>query len=145
MKTGKFEMIAAGVFFATLAGAAVAGLQYRNRFTVYNRKFDPEFVDEIEGRIEEIIHAGGDNAEDKGVELILKTGDDLITVHLGPAWYIKHQPEQLKEGDKVLIRGSKSVQNHKDVIIAEWLKRGNYMLRLRFENGHPLWNAWSKD
>lgn len=145
MKTGKIEMIATGLFFATLTGAAVIGLQYRNRHKVYNRKFDSESVDEFEGRIEEIIHAGGENGEDKGVELVLKTGDDLITVHLGPAWYINHQSERFKEGDKVIARGSKIVHNHQDIIIAEWLKYGNYMLRLRFKNGHPLWNAWSKD
>jgi hypothetical protein len=102
-------------------------------------------VDEIEGRVEEIIHAGGKNGEDKGVELVLKTDDELITVHLGPAWYISHQSEKYKEGDQVRVRGSRVFRNHQDIIIAEWLKHGNYKQRLRFDNGQPLWNAWSKD
>lgn len=145
MKTGKIEIIAGGVFLATLAGAALAGLQYRNKHRIYNRKFDPDRVKDFKGKIEEILYSNSDNGEDKGVELILKTGDDLLPVHLGPEWFIKHQREVFKKGDNIFVRGSVIDASDDEVIVAEWLKRGDYLLRLRFENGHPLWNAWMKE
>lgn len=145
MKTGKIELIAGGVFLATIAGAILAGLQYRNKHRIYNRKYDPDRVEEFKGKIEEIINLGADNDEDKGVELILMVGDKMLPVHLGPEWFIKHQREEFKIGDNVLVRGSIIEDNHEEVIVAEWLKRGDNLLRLRFENGHPLWNAWMKE
>lgn len=145
MRTGKIEMVAGGVILATLAGATIAGLQYRNRMKIYNRKFDPDAVEEFKGRVEEMLYSGGENGEDKGVELILRSGDELLSVHMGPAWYIKHQPEHFKVGDKVVVRGSKIMHNHDQIIIAEWVKKGDLTFRLRQENGHPAWSAWSKN
>ncbi|MGM0743823.1 hypothetical protein [Rhodohalobacter sp.] len=145
MKTGKIEIIAGGVFLATLAGATLAGLKYRNKHSAYHRKYDPDHVQEFKGKIEEIMHSGNENGEDKGVELILKTGDKLLPVHVGPEWFIEHQQEGFKIGDNILVKGSIIEDNHEDLIVAEWLKRGDYLLRLRFENGHPLWNAWMKE
>lgn len=145
MKTGKIELIAGSVFLATLAGATIAGLQYRKKHGIYNRKYNPERIEEFKGKIEEVLYSGNENGEDKGVELIVKTGDEFRQVHLGPEWYIKHQQKDFKKGDHIMVRGSVIEVNHEEIIIAEWLKRGDYLLRLRFENGHPLWNAWVKE
>ncbi|MDX1642093.1 MAG: hypothetical protein R3220_10370 [Balneolaceae bacterium] len=144
MKTTKTELLAGGVALATLAGVAYTGYQYRKHHRRYDRKFDPETVEDTTGVIEEVHYTGRENGEDRGVELILKSGEDLIPVHLGPAWFMDMQDGVIKKGDKITVKGSSVVHNHTPVIIAMELHYKDRVLRLRDPNGHPFWSAWDR-
>lgn len=140
----KNEVIAGGAALVTLAGAALAGYQYRSRHKAYHRDFDKETVVELAGKIADIRFSGKDNSESKGMELILQSDEKLIPVHLGPVWYMNMQRGKFKKGDVITVIGSRIVMNHKTAIIAQELKQGNKLLRLRDSNGHPLWMAWER-
>lgn len=140
----KNEMIAGGAALVTLAGVALAGYQYRNRHKGYYREFNLETVEELTGKIADIRFSGKDNSESKGMELILQSDEKLIPVHLGPAWFMNMQRGKFKKGDIVTVKGSRADLNHKSVLIAQELKQGNKLLRLRDENGHPHWIAWER-
>ena len=143
MNTGKREIVTGGVILATLAGAAVAGVQYRNRFRIYKREYDIKTVEEFTGKVEQIVNSDGENGQVKGVEIIVDTGEELRLVHLGPSWFIEHQQEKIKSGQKVTVKGSKIIHNNVPIVVAKWIKRGNEILKLRSEKGEPIWNAWT--
>lgn len=143
MNTGKKELVTGGVILATLAGAAVAGVQYRNRLRNYYREYDIKTVEEFSGKVEQIEASNGENGQVKGVEIIVDTGEEMRLVHLGPAWFIEHQQEKIKSGQKVIVKGSKIIHNNVPIVVAKWIKRGNEILKLRSEKGEPIWNAWT--
>jgi hypothetical protein len=144
MNTKQYEYIAGGLAAVTVAGAAIAALQYRKNHRMYNRKFDTSAIAEVNGKVEDVIYTGRTNGEDRGVELLLKTENDLLPVHLGPAWYLDRQLSRFNVGEKVSVRGARAKVNNQDVMIAEIVKRGGQSMRLRYENGHPVWSAWDK-
>ena len=73
----------------------------------YNRKYNAKTFTEIKGeitKIEQFVHVRG-MAE--GIQIMLKTGTDTISVHLGPKWFMDKQNTQLKfvTGDTVEVKG----------------------------------------
>jgi len=76
----------------------------------------------------------------QGIGLTLKTGSGTVTVHLGPQWYFERQGGLLiKAGDAVEVKGVKAVRMGQDVFIAGEVKKGGDVLKLRDEQGVPLW------
>jgi hypothetical protein len=65
-------------------------------------------------------------------------------VHLGPVWYIERQDMKIDPGDKVEITGSRIIFEGKPAIIATEVKNGAEILKLRDENGFPVWSGWRK-
>ena len=143
MRNNKLEMITGGAL-AAISGAALATYLYKSKHRTYKRKFDPSSVEEAEGRVVDILYSGRKNREDRGVELILETHDDLVSVHVGPAWYIDRQRYRFKPGDKIRVKGSRVHHNHNSVLIAETIFQGSMAARLRDAGGNPFWSAWSK-
>ena len=74
-----------------------------------------------------------------GVHVLLKTGQETIPVHLGPAWYIERLDMKLEKGDKVDVKGSRVTFNEKPAIIAAEVKKGQSALVLRDSSGIPVW------
>ncbi len=79
-----------------------------------------------------------------GVHLLVKLDKGEISVHLGPAWYIENQDVKIAAGDKVEIKGSKVSIGGKPILIAEELKKGDEVLRLRSADGVPFWSGWKR-
>lgn len=137
-------MVAGGVVFAALSGAALAAYQYRQKRNSYAKPFDESKVEEVTGVVSAIEYSDdGDGKENKrGVELLLKTDENEILVHMGPAWYIDNQHKKIEAGEKVTVRGSKLGKDSESLLIAEWIQTGKHMFRLRDSSGHPVWDAW---
>lgn len=138
----KNEVIAGSAALVTLAGVALAGYQYRARHKSYHRDFDPNTVEELTGKVSEVRFSGKDNSKNKSVELILQADEKLTPIHLGPAWFMNMQPGKFNKGSVITVKGSRVNLNNKSVLIAQELKQGNKVLRLRDSNGHPHWMAW---
>lgn len=79
-----------------------------------------------------------------GVHLIVKTEKETIDVHLGPGWYIENQDVKIMPADKVEVKGSRITFQGKPVIIAAEVKKGEETLKLRDENGFPVWAGWRR-
>jgi hypothetical protein len=79
-----------------------------------------------------------------GVHLIVKTDKEPLSVHLGPTWYIQRQDIKIMPGDKVEITGSKINFQGQPAIIATEVKKGTEILKLRDQNGFPVWSGWRR-
>ena len=79
-----------------------------------------------------------------GVHLELKTEKGTVSVHLGPAWFIENQDITIGPKDKIEIKGSRITYEGKPAIIAAEVKKGDSVLKLRDENGVPVWAGWRR-
>jgi hypothetical protein len=144
MKENRYGIIAGSVALLALTGVMLAAKGFRRSGKNYIRKFDPASVEELNGRVEDLVYSGRENGENRGVELILKSEDHFIPVHLGPAWFIERQKGRLKRGEKVQVRGSRILFNLEPIIVAETVTKGDKVLRLRYQTGSPVWKAWTE-
>ena len=104
-----------------------------------NSNYNLNTVEVLKGEIMKIdtINSGEWSA---GIHVILKSGKEMIPVHLGPGWYFTSQKLSLKIKDQVEVKGSRVTYDNAPAIIAAELKKGNQTLKLRNEKGFPLWS-----
>ncbi len=139
MKTRKFYLTAALVLF--FAG----NIYSQNGWgpgSSYNSMYDTKTVETISGSVISVQQILPDKNMSSGIHLLLVTENGSVSVHLGPAWYIDNQDTQIRNGDNVLITGSKVTYNGDQVIIAREVTKGDQVLKLREDNGYPLWSGW---
>lgn len=140
----KMKIIGGATALLTAAGLALGLKMTVNKLRKYKRNYNPETVEELSGRIKKIHRTNERNDEVRSVYMELQTGDELIEVHLGPAWYIEKQ-DIPKAGDKIHVSGSRISYHHKEIIVAAQIRRNGMKLVLRNEEGTPVWYAWSKN
>lgn len=78
---------------------------------------------------------------EKAVVIKVKTYDKAFTVHLGPKWYIEKQELILKKGDMISVKGSIFGFNSDESIMASEVSKGLKKLKLRDDEGSPLWDG----
>jgi hypothetical protein len=112
--------------------------------SVLGKAYNPRSVETIKGKVESIDYVTPQGTTSRGVVMTVNTERALIPVHLGPAWFIASQDQRIEPGDTVEVTGSVVTYQEKPVMIASQVVKGDEELRLRAENGRPMWNAWSK-
>lgn len=145
-------MLAAGLLAAAAPDEAMnggapqrwRGAQGWGQRGAYNRMFDAKTLETVSGEVEAVHRIAPMKGMSRGVHLTLKTGKEKIEVHLGPAWYIEQQEDSLSKGDKVEVRGSRVKLDGGDALIAIEVRKGDAVLRLRDEDGYPLWSGWRR-
>ena len=136
------EWFGGGLALLSLAGAAyVIGKRFNHRY--YSRNFDPETVEELTGKIVEIGYSG-EEGEEQGIYLIIESGEQMLPVHLGPAWFINRRDRRFRKGEKVKIIGSRTECDGEECMVAASIFSGDRMLELRSEEGVPYWSGWKK-
>jgi hypothetical protein len=105
------------------------------------RLFNPKTVETVTGEIIAIDTLKPAKGMSYGVHLMLKTDKESVSVHLGPGWYLEKQDIKIELKDKVEIKGSRITFEGKSAIIAAEVKKGNGILKLRDENGIPVWSG----
>ncbi len=110
----------------------------------YGRMYDLKSVETVSGEVEGLDKMVPMKGMSYGIHLLLKTDNEELSVHLGPAWYIENQDVKIEPGDKVEIKGSKITFKGKPVLIAAEVKKGGQVLRLRDEESFPYWAGWRK-
>ena len=110
------------------------------RGAAYRMNFDPATIESVDGTIEKVLVRQMGRMQ--GVHVLLKTASDTVEVHLGPSWFIDNQETKLEAGDTVNVRGSRTAVAGRPAIIAVDVQRGGETLRLREDDGTPLWSAW---
>ncbi len=105
----------------------------------YHRMYDPSKAETVSGEVVSVEQVTPMKRMGTGIGLKLNTGKETLTVHLGPTWYIERQDMKIAAGDKVEIKGVKAVRMGQDIFIAAEVKKGSEVLKLRDENGIPLW------
>jgi hypothetical protein len=101
--------------------------------------YDPSKAETVTGQVTEVKEFSSRNGMRQGVGLTVKAGDKTMLVHLGPKFYLDQQTVKIAEGDTVEITGVKSFRRGEDVFMAGEVKKGGEVLKLRDEQGVPLW------
>jgi len=112
--------------------------------TAYGRMYNPKTVETISGEVISVDKITPTKGMSNGVHMTVKTDKEIISVHLGPEWFIDKQDIQLEPKDKVEVKGSRITFEGKPAIIAAEVKKGDEILKLRDENGLPSWSGWRK-
>ena len=60
-------------------------------------------------------------------------------MHVGPSWYIDKQSPRIEANDTITVTGSRVTVDGKPAIIAAQVKKEDETLKLRDENGIPVW------
>jgi hypothetical protein len=79
-----------------------------------------------------------------GVHLMVKTEQETLSVHLGPAWYVENQDTKIEPKDTVEIKGSRISFQGKPTVIAATIRKGEELITLRDEKGFPVWSGWRR-
>jgi hypothetical protein len=100
---------------------------------------------EVKGKITHVLTETLEEDMQTGLSVLLETKEqDLVHVHLGPAWYLERQHFDLKPGDEVEIKGFICNSKGETRLVANELIEGTNKLSLRDERGRPQWEAWRK-
>jgi len=108
----------------------------------YHRMYDPATVVSVSGEVIAYEQFSPAKGMGNGVHLKLKTDAGEIDIHLGPSWYIENQDIQFSIKDKITVKGSKVTFENKPAIIAAEVTKGDQVLKLRDDNGFPVWAGW---
>lgn len=110
----------------------------------YARMYDPKTVETITGQVVKVDRITPLKGMSGGVHMTVKTDGEQISVHLGPAFYLENQDVKIEPKDKVEVKGSRVTFEGKPAIIAAEVKKGDEVLRLRDDNGFPMWSGWRR-
>jgi hypothetical protein len=113
--------------------------------TPYERLFNQYNLQVITGSIYRIDTITPMTGMSVGIQLVIRTATrEEIAVHLGPAWYVRHQDMDLTLNDNVEVRGARFSLKGKDVIAAFEVRTSSRVLLLRDEDNVPYWCGWRK-
>ena len=103
-------------------------------------KYDPATVVTVKGTVlgETRVDRGKGH---KAVHLVVKVGDDQVSVHLGPDNWVDRQSVKFTKGDEVTVKGSKFTYNGKYGVIAQSVAKGSETLTARDTSGKPAWSG----
>jgi hypothetical protein len=110
----------------------------------YNRFYDPKTIETIAGEVAKVDRITPAKGMRGGIHLLVKTDKETISVHLGPSWYLENQDVKIEAKDKVEVKGSRITFGGKPAIIAAEVKKGDEVLKLRDDNGFPVWSGWRR-
>jgi hypothetical protein len=107
--------------------------------------YNPQTVTTVTGQVEKLEDlpsmggGGGQGMQYRGVTL--KTDQGGLMVHLGPIWYLDEKKFAVKVGDTVEATGSKVTLNNQPALIAREVKVNGATLKLRDDQGLPVWRG----
>ncbi len=113
--------------------------------TKYGKLYNTQTVETVSGEVVKVDKIKPMKGMSYGIHIVLKTEKGDIPVHLGPAWYINNQDMEVAAGDKVEVKGSRVEFGGKPVIIAAEVKKGDETLKLRDDDGLPMWAGWRRN
>ena len=103
------------------------------------RWFDPAKAETVHGQVVSVEQVASPRGPGAGVVVNLNTGKETLAVHLGPSWFLEKQDMKIAAGDALDITGVKTVRRGQDVFLAAEVKKGDAVLKLRDEQGIPVW------
>jgi len=106
----------------------------------YGTMWDAKTVESLSGEVVAVEkYVPGRGGTTYGLRLSLKTEKETIPVFLGPGWYIEEQRIKFAANDKIEVKGSRMSIQGQPTIIAQEVKKGDQVLKLRDDKGAPLW------
>jgi hypothetical protein len=121
----------------TMVAFAVGLLGIHN--TLAEPDYDAKTVERIVGKVLSIEKTTPAKRRGYWVDLMLQTGNETIAVQLGPAWYIDKQTPRIEANDTITVTGSRLTLDGRSAIVAADITKGIELLKLRDDNGIPVW------
>lgn len=100
--------------------------------------YDPETEIRVTGTVQEVSYPDSPMGW-QGVHLTLQAGEDLYDVHLGPRSFVEEKGFSFAAGDELEVLGSQVQCQGEDALLAREIRTGERLLKLRDEDGRPLW------
>ena len=131
-------LLMSGFFFSSLLLPAAS---QTNPAPPSGRLYNQASEETVTGKVTAIEQTVSKHRFGYGVHLQLQCGNEDISVHLGPAWYLERNGLALAVGDTLQIVGSRITLQDGPALIAAEVKKGEKTLRLRNSQGIPLWSG----
>lgn len=107
----------------------------------YGGRYNPRTVWTVSGEVISVEKIDYGRRGYPGVHLTLKTAKGILSVHLGPSWFVERQAMKVSPHDLVEVTGSPVIYEDKPALLAAEVKKGAESMRLREADGLPLWRA----
>jgi hypothetical protein len=105
--------------------------------------FDPKTVETVRGEVVNVEEFTLARGMPPSVKLTMKTeNNEALLVFLGPQWYLEEKDFELQPKDKIEVKGSRAIFQGKPALIAAVVFKEDRILKLRNENGVPVWSPW---
>lgn len=106
-----------------------------------SQMYNPQTVETISGLVVSVAPVAPKGGLPERVHLTLKTDKETIPVFLGPSSFIDQAGMKITALDQLQVTGSRIMLQEKPAIIAAEVKKGDQVLKLRDEEGTPLWGG----
>ena len=141
--------LVAGVLLATVAQAGTKEPSWRGSGgwgagMPYASLFDATRLIRVAGEVARIERVVPQVGMAEGYALVLRSRDQLQTVHLGPVWFLERQDYSVEAHEEVEIVGSRVSLDGQPVIVATVLITNGRTLQLRDAEGLPVWSSWRR-
>lgn len=108
----------------------------------WGRRYDPQTVQTIAGKVTAVESLAAGKGPGVGWRRVtVQTDQEAIPVILGPVWYLEQQKFTLGSGDSLEVRGSRVTVEERPYLIAAEVKKGKKTLKLRDQDGLPVWSG----
>lgn len=126
--------VAFGVFLVVIIASSMYGQRGRMMMGPYDSKAEITMYGTVQ-KLDQFEHS---KMPGVGIYLAIKNGKETTEVHLGPAAFVE-KSMTFKEGDTIEVVGSKATMMGRTIFLAREIKKDGKVLKLRDENGIPLW------
>lgn len=127
----------AGNAFPGTAGKSDNGWGAGSR---YGRLYNPATLETESGEVVSVRKVVPMRGMAGGIHFVLKSDKGIVSVHLGPAWFLEKQGLRIEPKDRVTVSGSRITIRGKPAIIAAEIRKGERTWKLRDDKGVPLWS-----
>jgi hypothetical protein len=124
----------AAVFLLFLAAAMAAAQEGVKSPFDYN----PQTVETLKGLVVS-VSPGVHDPTPQLVIIQVSTAGETLPVWLGPNWFVESRGLKISALDRVEVTGSRLRLDGRPVILAAQVKKGDKILKLRNDQGQPLW------
>ena len=107
--------------------------------TLAERDYDLKTVESVWGKVLSVEKITPAKKRGEWVQLMLQVENGTIAVQLGPAWYVDKQIPRIEANDSITVTGSRITLDGTPMIVAADIAKGSELLRLRDDNGNPVW------
>jgi hypothetical protein len=105
----------------------------------YNVAYNANSEETILGQVRSIDNIYSLDTTSLIIRMIIYTNNGDMIVHLGPADFLDNQNFKIKADDNVTVIGSRIYFEGNQVIIAQKVIIAGELIKLRDDDGYPLW------
>lgn len=119
------------------------GRHRRQNYGQYSRLYNPSTIETIQGQVIQVNTVTPRWGMSTGFHLQLRSDEGNVEIRLGPTWYFEEQNFIIQQGDKITLTGSRVEVDHQPAVIAAEVTKDDMTLKLRDQEGIPIWRNWS--